>query len=69
MIGRAHLSEIEEHLEEHHTATLTAADEKEIRRIASEMDSAVDEENWEKCRDSLAKLKQILSRPLKEKNS
>ena len=52
MIGRAQLSEIEEHLENlPETPTLEGiADEAEIRRVVDEIDNLCDEKNWKKLR-------------------
>jgi hypothetical protein len=52
MIGRAQLSEIEEHLENHQeTPTLeSVADELEIRRVVDEIDNLCDAKNWKKLR-------------------
>lgn len=51
MIGRAQLSEVEEHLEENHNSPLQKiVDEAEIRRIVDAIDSAVDAKDWEICR-------------------
>ena len=47
MIGRAQLSEIEEHLEDHHEKFV---DEAEIRRVVDEIDNLCDEKNWTKLR-------------------
>jgi SnoaL-like domain len=45
MIGRAQLSEIEEHLENHEE---NINDEMEIRRVVDEIDNLCDEKNWKK---------------------
>jgi hypothetical protein len=52
MIGRAQLSEIEEHLENHtETPTLESiADELKIRRVVDEIDNLCDAKNWKKLR-------------------
>jgi hypothetical protein len=52
MIGRAQLSEIEEHLENHtEPPTLeSVADELKIRRVVDEIDNLCDEKNWKKLR-------------------
>jgi hypothetical protein len=53
MIGRAQLSEIEEHLENHEPSTPTLesiADELEIRRVVDEIDDLCDAKNWKKLR-------------------
>lgn len=55
MIGRAQLSEIEEHLEnpEEPAAPPTlesVIDELQIRRVVDEIDNSCDAKNWKKCR-------------------
>ncbi|HEY0429511.1 MAG TPA: nuclear transport factor 2 family protein [Pyrinomonadaceae bacterium] len=53
MIGRAQLSEIEEHLENHAAETPTlesVTDETEIRRIVDEIDNLCDLKEWKKLR-------------------
>ena len=62
MIGRAQLSEVEEHHGElDETASfLTVGEEKKMRHLIEEMEAAIDEKNLEKCRKSLDKLKGIL---------
>ena len=44
MIGRAQLSEVEGHLENH------AGEEAEIRRVVDEIDNLCDEKKWKKLR-------------------
>lgn len=56
MIGRAQLSEIEEHLENHAEEEAetpmpeSLADEAEIRHVVDEIDNLCDEKNWKKLR-------------------
>jgi hypothetical protein len=52
MIGRAQLSEIEEHLENSDDAldSKNIADQIKIRRVVDEIDNQCDLKNWEKCR-------------------
>jgi hypothetical protein len=56
MIGRAQLSEVEEHLEGEHGTGLfqQLADETEIRRVVDEIDNACDEKDWERLRTFFA---------------
>ena len=59
MIGRAQLTDIEEHLEEHdeqeETPTLESIiDEREVRRIVDEIDNLCDAKKWRKLRTLFA---------------
>ena len=62
-------------VEEHHgelddtASLLTVGDQRKVLHLVEEMETAIDEKDLDKCRNSLRKMKQILSQHAKEKDS